>query len=375
MNAPQLIVAGLLVLTPLLAAAQSRTNSPAPQTGAKSTAKSAPAPAPSPAASFDAFKNVPDRNIFNTRRAAGRTSDAPTPPTRRDPVIETFSLLGTLDYPKGPVAFFEGSSSGHRKAVQVDESIGGCKVTAIESSLVRLEANGKPVELKVGYMMRREDEGEWKAREAERIFEPTYTSSFSSSSGPSSPFGSGSSFGGSSSSRDSRSSSGSSSFGRDSRDSRGGSSSSNSRDSRGGSSSFGSGSNPADMAQQRIREQDRNGDGKISREEADSRLRDNFRTIDRNGDGSVDTEEYTTYYVSRFGGSSGGGSSSSGGSFNSGSPSSSGGSFNSGGSSNTGSSGTTGSSGGSSTSSTSSGGGGESDLLKRLMEQRSRENR
>lgn len=356
MNTPQLLVAGLLLLAPLVAAAQTRTNSPAPPSTPKATAKSAPAPTPSPAASFEAFKNVPDRNIFNSRRFAGRTSDAPSAPPRRDPVVETFSLLGTLDYPKGSVAFFEGSSSGHRKAVQVDESIGGCKVTAIESALVRLEANGKPVDLKVGYMMRREDQGEWKTREAERIFEPAYTSSYSSSSGSSSPFGSSSSFGGSS---------------RDSRDSRGGSSFSSSRDSRGGSSSFGSGSNPADMAQQRIRDQDRNGDGKITRDEADSRMRDRFREIDRNGDGSVDTEEYTAYYVSRFGGSS----SSSRGSFNSGSTSTSGGSFNSGGSSNPGSSGTTGSSGGSSTSSPSSGGGGESDLLKRLMEQRARENR
>lgn len=363
MNASQLLLASLVLLTPMAAVAQSRTNSPAPQSGAKVAAKAAPAP--SPAASFEAFKNVPDRNIFNTRRFAGRTSDAPTAPAappRRDPVVETFSLLGTLDYPKGPVAFFEGSSSGYRKAVQVDESIGGCKVTAIESALVRLEANGKPVELKVGYMMRREDQGEWKTREAERIFEPTYTSTYSSSSGSSSPFGS--SFGGSSSSRDPRdyrSSSGSSSY---SRDSRGGSYSSSSRDSRGGSSSFGSGSNPGEMAQQRIREQDRNGDGKVSREEADSRLRDRFRDMDKNSDGQIDAEEYTAYYAARMSGSTSSAPPTS--SFNSGSSSASPGTFGGG---------SPGSSSSPPASTPSSGGGGESDLLKRLMEQRSRENR
>jgi hypothetical protein len=351
MNASQLLLASLVLLTPMAAVAQSRTNSPAPQSGAKVAAKAAPAP--SPAASFEAFKNVPDRNIFNTRRFAGRTSDAPTAPVappRRDPVVETFSLLGTLDYPKGPVAFFEGSSSGYRKAVQVDESIGGCKVMAIESALVRLEANGKPVELKVGYMMRREDQGEWKTREAERIFEPTYTPSYSSSSGSSSPFGS--SFGGSSSSRDPRdyrSSSGSSSY---------------SRDSRGGSSSFGSSSNPAQMAQQRIREQDRNGDGKISRDEADSRLRDRFRDMDKNSDGQIDAEEYTAYYAARMSGSTSSAPPTS--SFNSGSSSASPGTFGGG---------SPGSSSSPPASTPSSGGGGESDLLKRLMEQRSRENR
>ncbi len=362
-------LSGALLLAAFAASAQSsRTNGPAPQSsGKQSASKQAPAPpAVSPAQSFDAFKNIPDRNIFNTRRYAGRTEAAPQT-VRRDPVIESFSLLGTLDYPKGSVAFFEGSSSSHRKAVKVDETIGDCKVTGIEPNLVRLESAGKPVELKVGYMLRREDKGEWKMREAERPVE--FTSNFSSSSGSS--FGSSSQFGSSSGfSRDSRS--GSSWF--NSRDSRSGSFS---RDPRSSSPFGGSSSNPVEMAQSRIRDQDRNGDGRISREEADSRLRDNFRTIDRNGDGSVDTEEYTSYYVTRFGGGSSSSFNSGGSSFNSGSPSSSGGTLNSGGSSsgfNTGNN-SSGSSSAPSSGSTSSGGAGESDLLKRLMEQRSRENR
>lgn len=362
------VCAALLLAAFSGSAQSSRTNGPAPPSSPKSSSKQSTAKAapPAPTGTFDDFKNIPDRNIFNTRRYAGRT-DALPQPVRRDPVIESFSLLGTLDYPKGSVAFFEGSSSSHRKAVKVDESIGDCKVTGIEPNLVRLEAAGKPVELKVGYMLRREDQGEWKMREAERAVE--YSSSFSSSSGSSfgssSQFGSSrdSRFGSSSSSRDSRS--GSSSF--NSRDPRSGSSSSFNRDPR-SSSPFGGGSNPAETAQQRIREQDRNGDGRISREEADSRLRDNFRTIDRNGDGSVDTEEYTSYYVTRFGG----GSSSSGSSFNQG------GTFNNSGTQGSSSSGfNTGnnSSSAPSSGSTSSGGAGESDLLRRLMEQRSRENR
>ncbi len=347
-------VGALLLAVLPVAAQQQRTNSPAPRTAAKSSV----APAPAPATSFDAFKSIPDRNIFNARRFAGRTDDAPP---RRDPVIEYFSLLGTLDYPKGSVAFFEGSSSSHRKAVTVDESVGGCKVTGIDPNVVRLEANGKPVELKVGYMLRREDEGEWKMREAERPSD--YSSSLtSSSSSPSfnSSFGSSGGFGSSNSSRDSRN--GSSGFS-SSRNSRGGSfNSSFNRDPRSGSgSSFGGGSSPAEMAQQRMRDQDRNGDGKISRDEADSRLRPNFDLIDRNHDGFVDAEEYTAYYVARMGGSS------SSNTFNSGGNSSSSGTFGGGSTSDSSSAPSSGSSG--------SGGGSDSDLLRRLMEQRSRENR
>ena len=349
MNAPQFLAAGLLLLTPLAAAAQTRTNAPAPPSTVKTAPKAAPAaaPAPSPAASFDAFKNVPDRNIFNSRRFAGRTTEtaAPPPTTRRDPVIETFSLLGTLDYPKGSVAFFEGSSASHRKAVAVGETIGDCKITSVEANLVRLVSADKPLELKVGYMLRREDQGEWKMREAERPSDYGSSAPSVSSSpfgtGSSSPFDSSSSSG---SSRDSRSSS----FGRDSRS----------------SSSFGSGSNPAEMAQQRIREQDRNGDGKVSRTEADSRLRDRFRDMDRNRDDQIDAEEYTAYYTARMGGSTSSAPPTS--SFNSGSSAASPGTFGSG---------SAGSSSPPPASTPSQSGSGESDLLKRLMEQRARENR
>lgn len=177
-----LVVGGVLLFAALTVAAQTRTNSPVQP----------------PVVSFDTFKSIPDRNVFNSRRSSGRTEVAAP---RRDPVIESFSLLGTLDYPKGSVAFFEGTSSSHRRAVRVDESIGGCKITHIEQNLVRLEANGKPVELKVGYMLRREDEGAWTMRESERPadFSPGYTPTGGGSSG----FGSSSSSG-SSSSRDSR---------------------------------------------------------------------------------------------------------------------------------------------------------------------------
>jgi len=356
-------------------AQSSRTNSPAPPATSKSGTKQTPGKSPSAAApatgTFDDFKSIPDRNIFNTRRLAGRVqSDASSQPQpRRERVVESFSLLGTLEYEKGRVAFFEGSSSSLRKSAKVDETIAGCKITAIEPSAITLEADGKPVQLKVGYMLRREDQGQWQTREAERPYEAAFSPSFSSGSSFSSPLG-GSSF----SSRDSRSSSFTS------RDSR--SSSFTSRDSRSSSSSrtsspFGSGGNPADMAQSRIREQDRNGDGRISREEADSRLRDRFQEIDRNGDGSVDREEYTAYYTTRFGGgsvtpSTAGSSFNSGSSFNQGQPtfnnSASPGSFSSGSSGNN-------SSSGSSTSGSTSSGGGDSDLLRRLMEQRARENR
>ncbi len=335
MKTPLLLTAALLA-TAHVAAAQTRTNAPATATAA---------------ASFEAFKSVPDRNIFNSRRFAGRASETPPPAPsapRRDPVIESFALLGTLDYPKGSVAFFEGSSPSHPKAVKLDESIAGCKVTAIEPNLVRFEAADKPLELKIGFMLRREDQGEWKVREAER------PADYGMAAQPSPSF-SGNSFGSSStSSRDPRFSSSSSS--RDTRDSR---SSSSSRSS--------NGETPAESAQRRIKEQDRNGDGKISRDEADSRLRPNFDLMDRNRDGIVDAEEYTAYYAARMGVSVP--SAPAGSSF--GSPTTPPSLPNFGGSNTSSSSSTP----PPSPSAPSAGGTSESELLRRLMEQRARENR
>jgi hypothetical protein len=55
---------------------------------------------------------------------------------------------------------------------------------------------------------------------------------------------------------------------------------------------MGGGGGGEDMATQRIRQQDKNGDGKISLDEADDRLRKNFQSMDKNGDGHVDGDEY-----------------------------------------------------------------------------------
>lgn len=65
----------------------------------------------------------------------------------------------------------------------------------------------------------------------------------------------------------------------------------------GGPGGFGGGGE--DRAAQRLKEQDKDHDGRVSFAEADGRLKENFAQIDRNGDGYVDLEEYRGYYASR----------------------------------------------------------------------------
>ena len=109
---------------------------------------------------YSTFKIVTERNIFN----AGRSGRAPmnSRETRRPTRVESVGLVGTLENEKGPVAFFDGSSSEYRKALKQDAVIAGWKLTAVSLQGVKLTLGTNSLELKVGMSLRREDEGEWK---------------------------------------------------------------------------------------------------------------------------------------------------------------------------------------------------------------------
>jgi hypothetical protein len=152
-------VAGLALAVGFSAAAQS-TNSPA------TTDSPSPAPARIESASqgFDepAFRIVTERNIFNANRSGGKVVLA----SGRPPRVETFALVGTMAYTKGVFAFFEGSSSDLTKVLKADGVIAGHKLVDVYANSVKLEADGKEIELPVGSQMRREDEGTWHVAEA-----------------------------------------------------------------------------------------------------------------------------------------------------------------------------------------------------------------
>jgi len=105
-----------------------------------------------------AFGIVSERNIFNANRSGGQVRVASS---RRAPRVETFTLVGTMAYEKGVFAFFEGSSSEFSKVLKANSVIAGHKVMDIMSDAVKLEADGKEIDLPVGSQMRREDEGTW----------------------------------------------------------------------------------------------------------------------------------------------------------------------------------------------------------------------
>jgi hypothetical protein len=136
------------------------------------------------------FRLIVERNIFNQNRSARSNSRSRSDDGERSRTskADTFSLVGTMIYEKGNVAFFVGSNSDYQKPLKPGDTLAGYKVEAVEPNLVTLEKDGKQVELKVGMQMKRQNGGEWKISDEA----PVYSASSSSSSGTSSSSGGGS---------------------------------------------------------------------------------------------------------------------------------------------------------------------------------------
>src|SRR5687768_3360995 len=94
----------------LLSAAASTTEIPAPSTNSTNVAGT----------SLESFRIISERNIFNQNRSprSART-DATT--TRRSPVVQSLSLVGTMSYAKGDFAFFDGTRPEYKKPVKIGE--------------------------------------------------------------------------------------------------------------------------------------------------------------------------------------------------------------------------------------------------------------
>ncbi len=107
---------------------------------------------------FTAFRIIAERNIFNPDRYArsGRSSRQSSSPS-----VPAFSLVGTLQYQKGLFAFFDGTTSDYRQALQRNGTIAGYTVTEITPGAVKLAAGTNSIEMKVGMQMRQESAGKW----------------------------------------------------------------------------------------------------------------------------------------------------------------------------------------------------------------------
>ena len=138
------------------------TNSPPNAVATNSPASAAITNNPPSADSFQAFRIIAQRNIFNPNRYAGRTSGPRNPrQIAREP---GFALVGTMIYEKGAFAFFDGTDSQYKKVLKPSDTIADYRVAEIAPSYVKLETSGNQTTLPVGMQMK-EIDGKWELTE------------------------------------------------------------------------------------------------------------------------------------------------------------------------------------------------------------------
>lgn len=116
------------------------------------------------AQSYEAFKLIADRNIFDPTRGPRRASSENRAASERPAKTETFSLVGVgLDGDRA-VAFFLGPDSQY-KALKPADTIAGFKIVEITLNAVRLEHEGKTIELGVLKQMKRTNDAAWELSE------------------------------------------------------------------------------------------------------------------------------------------------------------------------------------------------------------------
>jgi hypothetical protein len=104
---------------------------------------------------------ISERNIFDPDRYPRRSGNRQRN-SRPSRTANAFKLVGTMSYNKGMYAFFDGSDSVYRKALQPDGKIAGYTVTEVTLKGVRIKSGDKVLEMKIGTQMWRENEAsEW----------------------------------------------------------------------------------------------------------------------------------------------------------------------------------------------------------------------
>jgi hypothetical protein len=110
---------------------------------------------------YAAFKVIVDRNIFDPNRLPHRPGERPVRQAPKS--VDSLTLVGTMSYEKGTIAFFDGTSSEYKKALKLTDTntIAGYKITHIAPNGVKLVSGTNELELRVGAQLRREEDGPW----------------------------------------------------------------------------------------------------------------------------------------------------------------------------------------------------------------------
>jgi hypothetical protein len=114
-----------------------------------------------PARSLAAFKLITERNIFNPNRRVGIPEGSRSSQTVRPVRTEGISLTGTMIYEQGSYAFFDGSETKYRAALQCSNTLAGLTLVEIGPNQVKFLTGSNTLELPIGMQLKRRDEGPW----------------------------------------------------------------------------------------------------------------------------------------------------------------------------------------------------------------------
>jgi hypothetical protein len=106
---------------------------------------------------FDTFRVILERNIFNPNRSPRSRATSEEKPPR----VDEIALVGTMQYEKGLLAFFDSADSEFRKNLREGESIAGFEVRRITADRVELARGTEIVVLKVSQQLRRPEGADW----------------------------------------------------------------------------------------------------------------------------------------------------------------------------------------------------------------------
>jgi hypothetical protein len=106
---------------------------------------------------FETFRLIGDRNIFNPNRVGRSSRNSEEAPPRSDII----SFVGTMDYAKGYYAFFDGSERAYQQTLKEGGKIGPFIVKNITADSVELARDPNPFSLKMGQQLRKPVGGDW----------------------------------------------------------------------------------------------------------------------------------------------------------------------------------------------------------------------
>ena len=155
------VVAGLLaVVLAGVAVIAASVDAKAPAANAAAPVPASAKPAPTAAkGSFEPFRLIGDRNIFDPNRRSRSARSAANEPAA--PTGDTIAFVGTMDYDQGIYAFFDSADARYRQVLPAGGKLAEFVVKHVGPRSVDLTRDGKVTTLQITQQLHRPDGGAW----------------------------------------------------------------------------------------------------------------------------------------------------------------------------------------------------------------------